>query len=108
MERLGVDRALMLTGRTLSGGALLETLRVVAGGRVASVFGEVVAHNPTSTVDAATAAFKAADADGLVAFGGGSVVDCCRGAKVDPSSGRRRTQSPSAWCDRYARSVWTM
>lgn len=76
-----MQRALLLTGRTLSRGALLETLRVVAGGRIASVFGEVVAHNPTSTVDAASAAFKAAGADGLVAFGGGSVVDCAKAVK---------------------------
>jgi alcohol dehydrogenase class IV len=76
-----VQRALLLTGRTLSRGALLETLRVVARGRIASVFGEVVAHNPTSTVDAASAAFKAAEADGLVAFGGGSVVDCAKAVK---------------------------
>ena len=81
MERLGMQRALLLTGRTLSGGALLGTLRVVAGGRIASVFGEVVAHNPTSTVEAATAAFTAAGADGIVAFGGGSVVDCAKAVK---------------------------
>jgi alcohol dehydrogenase class IV len=71
----------MVTGRTLGGGSLLKTLRVVAGSRIVSVFGEVVAHNPSSTVNAATAAFKAAEADGLVAFGGGSVVDCAKAVK---------------------------
>jgi maleylacetate reductase len=86
-----VQRALLLTGRTLSRGALLETLRVVAGGRIASVFGEVVAHNPTSTVDAASAAFKAAGADGLVAFGGGSVVDCAKAVKQSLIGGGLRS-----------------
>jgi alcohol dehydrogenase class IV len=86
-----VQRALLLTGRTLSRGALLETLRVVAGGRIASVFAEVVAHNPTSTVDAASAAFKAAGADGLVAFGGGSVVDCAKAVKQGLIGGRLRS-----------------
>jgi alcohol dehydrogenase class IV len=76
-----VQRALILTGRTLARGVLLDRLRLAAGGRIASVYGEVVAHNPTSTVDAATAAFRAAEADGIVAFGGGSVVDCAKAVK---------------------------
>lgn len=47
------------------------------------MFGQVASHNPTSTVDAAVAAFKAANADGLVAFGGGSVVDCAKAVKYN-------------------------
>ena len=78
---LGVGRALLLTGRSLARGGLLPGVREAAGGAIASVFGEVAAHNPTSTVGAAVAAFKAADADGLVAFGGGSVVDCAKAVK---------------------------
>jgi alcohol dehydrogenase class IV len=60
-------------------------------GRIAGVFGEVRAHNPTSTVMAATTAFETADADGLVAFGGGSVVDCAKAVKQNLVAAGRRT-----------------
>jgi alcohol dehydrogenase len=81
LERLGVERALLLTGKTLSQGSLLGKVREVAGGRITAEFGKVAAHNPTSTVEAAHAAFKAAGADAIVAFGGGSVVDCAKAVK---------------------------
>ena len=78
LERLGVERALLLTGRTLASGNLLDSVRAAAGGRVGAEFTEVRAHNPASGVRAAAAAFEGAHADGLVAFGSGSVVDCAK------------------------------
>jgi alcohol dehydrogenase len=81
LERLGAERALLLTGKSLSQGNLLATVREAGGGRIGAEFAEVAAHNPTSTVDAAHAAFIAAGADAIVAFGGGSVVDCAKAVK---------------------------
>jgi maleylacetate reductase len=95
LQRLGVERALLVTGRTLSRGGLLTRVREAAGGRVASVFGEVAAHTPTTTVDATIAAFKAAGADGLVAFGGGSAVDCAKAVKYSlAATGARDKRLP--------------
>ena len=45
---------------------------------MAGEFAEIAAHNPTSGVLAAAATYEAARADGLVAFGGGSVIDCAK------------------------------
>jgi alcohol dehydrogenase class IV len=78
LERIGVGRALLLTNRSLSSGRLLPQVRAAAAGRIAGEFAEVAQHNPSSTVDAALKALVAADADGLVAFGGGSVVDAAK------------------------------
>ena len=73
-----MERALLLTGRTLAAGSLVAGVRAAAGGRLAAEFAAVAAHNPTSTVEAASGALAAARADGIVAFGGGSVVDCAK------------------------------
>jgi alcohol dehydrogenase class IV len=81
LERLGVERALLLTGKTLSRGNLLSRVREAGGGRIRAEFAEVATHNPTSTVEAAHIAFVAANADAIVAFGGGSVVDCAKAVK---------------------------
>jgi maleylacetate reductase len=82
LERLGVERAILLTGRSLGQGGLIEDVREAAGGRITGEFAGVAAHNPTSTVEAASAAFLSAGADGIIAFGGGSVVDCAKAVKL--------------------------
>lgn len=78
LERLELRRALLLTGRTLSRGSLVDSVRGAADGRVIATYGEVQAHNPTSGVIAAAAAYRASKADGIVALGGGSVIDCAK------------------------------
>lgn len=78
LERLEVRRALLVTGRTLARGSLLAEVRGAARGRVAATFAEVATHNPTTSVRAAADAYRAAGADGMVAFGGGSVIDCAK------------------------------
>lgn len=78
LERLEVRRALLITGSTLARGDLLAGVRSAANGRVAATFSKVVTHNPTSSVLAAAEAYGAGGADGMVAFGGGSVIDCAK------------------------------
>jgi Iron-containing alcohol dehydrogenase len=68
LERLGVERALLLTGKTLSRGSLIQRVGAAAAGRTGAIFAGVAAHNPTSTVEAASAAFLEAGADGIVAL----------------------------------------
>ena len=68
----------MITGRTLSQGSLVRGVRAAAGGRLVSTFDQVTAHNPVSGVRAAADIYRASGADGMVAFGGGSVIDCAK------------------------------
>jgi alcohol dehydrogenase class IV len=91
LERLGVERALLLTGKTLSRGSLIQRVGAAAAGRTGAIFAGVAAHNPTSTVEAASAAFLEAGADGIVAFGGGSAVDCAKAIKHRIAAGGART-----------------
>jgi maleylacetate reductase len=70
-----VRRALLLTGRTLAGGSLVHSVRGAADGRIVATFSEVRTHNPTSSVEAAAALYRASGADGIIAFGGGSAID---------------------------------
>ncbi|MDQ6748199.1 MAG: iron-containing alcohol dehydrogenase [Candidatus Dormibacteraeota bacterium] len=70
-----VRRALLLTGRTLAGGSLIQGVRAAAGGRIVASFSEVATHNPTSSVVAAAEIYRASGADAMIAFGGGSVID---------------------------------
>ena len=69
---------MLLTGRTLSRGKLVDEIRGEAASRVVATFSEVAAHNPTSGVKAAAEVYRASGADGIVAFGGGSVIDCAK------------------------------
>jgi alcohol dehydrogenase class IV len=78
LERLDIRRALLLTGKSLAMGNLIAIVRAAAGSRIAGDFAGVRAHNPTSGVLAASSAFESLNADGIVAFGGGSVVDCAK------------------------------
>jgi alcohol dehydrogenase class IV len=81
LQLLGVERAILFTGRSLGQGGLIGRVREAAGGRIVQEFTGVAAHNPTSTVEAASAALASAGADGIIAFGGGSVVDCAKAVK---------------------------
>ena len=71
-------RALLLTGRSLARGTLVHGVRGDAGNRIVATFAEVAAHNPTSGVAAAAEVYRSSGADGIVAFGGGSVIDAAK------------------------------
>jgi maleylacetate reductase len=78
LQLLGVSRALLLTPRSLAQSGLTARVRDAAGGRIAAVFSAVGQHTPTSTVEAALSVYLQGGCDGVVAFGGGSVVDCAK------------------------------
>jgi maleylacetate reductase len=71
-ERLGIGRALVLTtpGRAEQAEAVAERL----GGLAAGTFAGAVMHTPVAVTEEALAAVREADADGLVAIGGGSTI----------------------------------
>src|SRR5262249_53881898 len=76
---LGVERAFVLTNRSLSGEGGL-TARVVQGlgGRCAGVYAGITAHSPRTAVLEGAAQARAARADLLIAVGGGSVIDATK------------------------------
>ncbi|MDF1856115.1 iron-containing alcohol dehydrogenase [Pseudooceanicola sp.] len=80
LARAGINRALLITGRSLAEGTdLVDRMQASAEGRIAAVFGAMRKDTPLPDVQAATALAREVDADGLIALGGGSVI---QGARV--------------------------
>lgn len=77
---LGVARALVVTDKPLFDAGLLKAPleSFAAAGVVVSVFSDVLADPPEAAVEAAVAAARAAGADGVVGFGGGSSMDTAK------------------------------
>ena len=75
LERRGLSRALIVTGKTLGKSRLLDKVTAAAGTRVAGVFKGASQHVPASTVAALVEEYRRTDADCMVSFGGGSPID---------------------------------
>jgi NAD(P)-dependent dehydrogenase (short-subunit alcohol dehydrogenase family) len=79
LARLGVTRALVVTGRSIATGTdLVGRVRSLLGDRCAGVFAESRQHVPRSSVLAAVEAARAEGADGIVSLGGGSPIDTAK------------------------------
>jgi alcohol dehydrogenase class IV len=78
LERRGLERAILVTGKTLGSSPLLERLTAAAGARCATVFKAARQHVPRSVVDELEAEITRVDADCLISFGGGSPIDTCK------------------------------
>ena len=75
LERRGLKRALIVTGKTLGASRLLERVTAAAGPRLAGVFKGASQHVPSHTVAALVEEYKRLGADSMVSFGGGSPID---------------------------------
>ena len=76
VEKLGRQRAFILTGKTLAAQTdLISNLEEALGDRFAGTFSGCVQHSLQSSVEAATEQASAAQADLLISFGGGSPID---------------------------------
>jgi maleylacetate reductase len=72
-------RVVLVTTRSLAQGALVAAAKAAIGDRLAGVFSAMRAHSPVEDVLALAALLREAEADLVVALGGGSVID---GSKV--------------------------
>jgi alcohol dehydrogenase class IV len=78
LKGLGVTRPFVVTDPGLKANGLLERLLTALGEAPAGVFADTPA-NPTEAASRAAAqAYRAADADGIIAFGGGSSMDLAK------------------------------
>jgi len=74
------ERALVVTGRTVgTTDAVMDPVRAGLGDRLADVFAETTPEKRFATAVAGLRAMEAADADALVAVGGGSSLDIAKG-----------------------------
>ncbi len=84
---LGGQRALVICGRTVAGGPMLERVRAALGERHAGVFDQLRSHTPFADVKAAHEAAQAAGADTIVSVGGGSAIDAGKGVVLFSATG---------------------
>ena len=81
LDTFGILRPLLVTDANLVGLGAFARVRAAVPSRFDVVVFSDVPENPTiSAVDACASAFRANGCDGLVAVGGGSVIDCAKAA----------------------------
>jgi alcohol dehydrogenase class IV len=78
LERRGLTRAIVVTGKTLGGSPLLANVTEAAGARCAAVFKGARQHVPRGVVETLKDEIERVNADCLVSFGGGSPIDTCK------------------------------
>src|SRR5262245_35314044 len=80
LERRGLERAVVVTGRTLGASALLERVTGPLGRRCVAVFADARQHVPSCSVARLTALLQEHRADTVISFGGGSPIDTAKAA----------------------------
>lgn len=78
LERSRARRVFVTTTRSLTGGNLVATVVAELAERYVGKFHDIAAHSPREAVIAGAQAIRAADADLIVAIGGGSVIDATK------------------------------
>ncbi|MGH7933862.1 MAG: iron-containing alcohol dehydrogenase [Candidatus Binataceae bacterium] len=92
LERRGIQRAVVVTGKTLGRSKLLDKVTGAMGGRCAAVYKGAAQHVPAATVRELVAEVKRVDGDCIVAFGGGSPIDTAKVAASSILTGTDATQ----------------
>ncbi|MFZ5853026.1 MAG: iron-containing alcohol dehydrogenase [Chloroflexota bacterium] len=105
VDRLGGRRAFVITVPSLERSELLPRVRNLLGERLAGVFSGVRAHVPYGAVMECTMAARAASADLLVSFGGGSAIDTARAAALAIGEGVTTVAELEAFRARYDRAT---
>ena len=80
--RVGMHRPLIVTDAGVKAAGLLARTLEALGDLNAAVFDETPSNPTEAAVRAATAVYREAACDGLVALGGGSAIDCAKGVAI--------------------------
>lgn len=78
VERLGIERVLIVTSRSVAAGRAVPAIAAALGKRHAGTFERCTEHTPRSCVIEAADAARAAEADLIVTVGGGSAIDAAK------------------------------
>jgi 4-hydroxybutyrate dehydrogenase len=81
-ERAGIRRPLICTDRGVAAAGLLDRLKGALGDLPVAVFDQTPSNPTEAAVTSAVDAYRAHDADGLVALGGGSPIDLAKGVAI--------------------------
>jgi 4-hydroxybutyrate dehydrogenase len=90
LAQRGIARPLILSDAVLAGLGVVERVRAAAGRGIAARAFDAIPENPTvAGVEQALAAYRAGDCDGIVAVGGGSVLDSGKALRIIARQGGR-------------------
>jgi 4-hydroxybutyrate dehydrogenase len=81
-ERVGISKPLIITDPGVKAAGVLQKALDALPGMTVAVFDQTPSNPTEAAVRAATAMFKAQGCDGLIAVGGGSAIDCAKGAAI--------------------------
>jgi alcohol dehydrogenase len=89
LRELGVTRALVVSDRGVAGAGIVDAVveHVRAAGVEAAVYADTQPNPTTTNVAEAAALYRAQDCDGIVGLGGGSSMDCAKGAGIEVATG---------------------
>ena len=82
LERTGRGRVVVVCGRTIGSSAEMQRLREALGGALAGVSASAREHSPVASVEEAAQALQQAQADAILAVGGGSAAVTARAAAI--------------------------
>ena len=80
--RVGISRPLVVTDPGVRAAGVLQKALDALGNLQATVFDQTPPNPTEAAVRAAVAVYKAQRCDGLIAVGGGSAIDCAKGAAL--------------------------
>ncbi len=80
LAKRNLQRAVIVTSKTLGKSKLLDKVKEAAGSALAGVFAETSQHVPSRTVVALVAEARRLKADSFITFGGGTPNDTAKGA----------------------------
>ena len=81
-ERVGIQRPLIVTDAGVKAAGLLAKVEAALPGLKPAVFADTPSNPTEAAVRGAVAIYKAEQCDGLIALGGGSAIDCAKGAAI--------------------------
>ena len=85
LKTLGVNKVLILTDKTLEKIGSLKTLIDAIGNRgitIANVFTDIPQDSSIEIIDNVVTKYKELECEGIIALGGGSVIDTAKGARM--------------------------
>jgi 4-hydroxybutyrate dehydrogenase len=81
-ERIGIRRPLIVTDAGVQAAGLLAKVQAALPNLDPAVFGDTPSNPTEAAVRGAVAVYREHQCDGLIALGGGSAIDCAKGAAI--------------------------
>lgn len=103
-KRLDIKRPFLITTRSLLPTDLLARVKAACGAEIVGQFSESQPHTPRETVIKATWLARDARPDGLISFGGSTVVDTGKGVALAMAVGIENAAGFDAWTQEVRRS----